>query len=88
MIELDDDGNVLNAKYAEKRAAQWVRQYFDRTFVVLPPFENLEVELHEPPPKIDPAGQARSILEDFCNLANVRSAVQGAPGGKCSPKKS
>ena len=32
VIEMDDDGNVLNAKYAERRAAQWLRSYIDRTF--------------------------------------------------------
>ncbi len=54
VIELDDDGNVLNAKYAERRAAQWLRRYCDRTYEVVPPFEDWEIKLYAPPPKVDP----------------------------------
>lgn len=46
VIEIDDDGNVLNAKYAEKRAAQFIRSYVDRNYVVEPPLEAWEVELY------------------------------------------
>ncbi|MFC5863833.1 hypothetical protein ACFPT7_16110 [Acidicapsa dinghuensis] len=54
VIELDDNGVVVNAKYAERRAAQWLRRYIDRSYEVLPPFEFWEVELHGPPPRVDP----------------------------------
>jgi acyl-[acyl carrier protein]--UDP-N-acetylglucosamine O-acyltransferase len=53
VIELDEKGNVINAKYAEKRAAQYIRSYFDRAYKVEPPFEDWETELHEPPPLKD-----------------------------------
>lgn len=46
VIEMDDDGNVLNAKYAEKRAAQFIRSYVDKDYVVEPPLEGWEVALY------------------------------------------
>ncbi|MBN3190734.1 hypothetical protein H4F64_11055 [Pectobacterium brasiliense] len=46
VLELDEDGNVLNAKYAEKRATDYLRQYCDPSFTVEPPYEDWEVELH------------------------------------------
>lgn len=49
VIELDDNGQVLNAKYAEKRATDYLRSYCDSTFVVEPPYEDWEVALHNPP---------------------------------------
>jgi hypothetical protein len=45
-LETDENGNVLNYKYSEKRAAQYIRSYFDSSFTVDPPFESWEVELH------------------------------------------
>jgi len=54
VLNLDENGLVLNAKYAEKRAAQYIRSYVDSNYEVVPPFENWEVTLHPPPPKIDP----------------------------------
>lgn len=53
VIELDDAGLVINAKYAEKRATDYQRRYFDPTFVVEPPYENWEVALHGPPALTD-----------------------------------
>jgi len=53
VIELDDTGKVLNAKYAEKRATDYLRAYCDHSFVVEPPFEDWELALHEPPPLKD-----------------------------------
>lgn len=53
VIELDDTGKVLNAKYAEKRATDYLRAYCDPSFVVEPPFEDWELALHEPPPLKD-----------------------------------
>ncbi|WP_432721843.1 hypothetical protein R0381_002061 [Jeongeupia wiesaeckerbachi] len=51
VLELDESGNVLNAKYAERRAADYLRSYFDPAFVVTPPYEEWETELYEPPPR-------------------------------------
>jgi hypothetical protein len=53
VLELDESGQVLNAKHAQKRATDYLRAYCDRTFKVDPPFEDWELELHEPPPKQD-----------------------------------
>ena len=49
VIELDIKGNVLNAKYAEKRAVDYIRSYCDPTFKVEPPYEDWEIELHQAP---------------------------------------
>ncbi|SDS13788.1 DUF7677 family protein [Microlunatus soli] len=54
VIELDEDGRVLNAKYAERRAAAWLRSYLDRDYTVEPALQDWELALHEPPPRIDP----------------------------------
>jgi hypothetical protein len=40
VIELDENVQVLNAKYAEKRATDYLRQYCDPKFKVEPPFED------------------------------------------------
>jgi hypothetical protein len=53
VIELDENGQVLNAKYAEKRASDYLRQYCDPNFTVDPPYEDWEVALHSPPPLND-----------------------------------
>ena len=45
-IEMDENGTVLNAKYAEKRAAQYIRQYCDNSYVDYKPFEDWETELY------------------------------------------
>lgn len=46
-IELDENGTVLNAKYAEQRAAQYIRQYCDPTYIVEPSFaDSDECELY------------------------------------------
>ncbi|MGC5704455.1 hypothetical protein J4P02_30060 [Pseudomonas sp. NFXW11] len=49
VLEFDEQGVPLNAKYAEYRAAQYIRSYCDSGYVVLPKFEDWEMELHEPP---------------------------------------
>jgi hypothetical protein len=46
VIELDNTGKVLNAKFAEKRATDYLRAYCDSSFKVEPPFEDWEVQLH------------------------------------------
>lgn len=45
VLELDADGNVLNAKYAEKRAADYVREYMTGKRAD-PPFEAWECALY------------------------------------------
>jgi len=45
-LEIDENGNVLNYKYSENRAAQYIRSYFDKNFTVVPPFETWECELY------------------------------------------
>jgi hypothetical protein len=42
VIEFDEHGEPVNAKYAEHRAAQYIRSYCDPTYVVAPPFEAWE----------------------------------------------
>ena len=49
VIEMDENGTVLNAKYAEKRAVDYIRSYCDPTFKVDPAYEDWEVELHVVP---------------------------------------
>lgn len=49
VIEMDENGEVLNAKYAEKRAVDYLRAYCDRNFSVDPPYEDWETELHDAP---------------------------------------
>ena len=44
-LEIDEEGNVLNYKHSEKRAAQYIRSYFDREYTVEPPCEYWECEL-------------------------------------------
>lgn len=44
-LEVAEDGNVLNYKYCENRAAQYIRRYFDSSYTVEPPFEKWEIEL-------------------------------------------
>ncbi|WP_395738220.1 hypothetical protein [Prosthecobacter sp.] len=53
VLELDDQGQVLNAQHAQKRATDYLRSYCDPTFKVDPPFEDWEMELHTPPPLRD-----------------------------------
>ncbi|MFZ1387365.1 MAG: hypothetical protein WBP46_12335 [Thiolinea sp.] len=53
VLELDDNGTVLNAKYAEKRATDYLRAYCDHSFEVNPPYEEWETNLYEPPPLKD-----------------------------------
>jgi len=53
VLELDEDGQVLNAHYAQKRATDYLRAYCDPTFKVDPPYEEWEIALHSPPPLKD-----------------------------------
>jgi hypothetical protein len=53
VIELDAAGKPVNAKYAEHRAAQYVRGYCDPTYDVSPDFEDWEMALHQAPALTD-----------------------------------
>lgn len=53
VIDMDENGQVLNAQHAQKRATDYLRSYCDSSFKVDPPLEDWELELHEPPPKQD-----------------------------------
>jgi len=53
VIEIDEAGQVVNAKHAERRAAQYILQYV-ASRPVEPPFEDWEVALYDPPPREDP----------------------------------
>ena len=53
VLEINDMGQVINAKHAEERAAQYILQYITGQKAT-PPFEDWEVALHQPPPRIDP----------------------------------
>jgi hypothetical protein len=54
VIAMDDDGLVLNAKHAERRAAQWLRSYIDPSYQVSPALEDCEIKLYDAPPRQDP----------------------------------
>ena len=49
VLRVDQSGQVLNARAAERRAAQWIRSYVDPAYVADPPFQSWEVALHAPP---------------------------------------
>ncbi|MCR9118459.1 MAG: hypothetical protein NXI22_16100 [bacterium] len=63
VIEFDESGQPVNAKWAEHRAAQYIRSYCDPSYKVVPPFEVWEQDLYGPAPKNDikpwPAGAKR-----------------------------
>ena len=46
VLEVDDKGQPLNEPQASFRAAEWIRQYIDNSFVPDLPFEDWETELH------------------------------------------
>ncbi|MEW4369980.1 DUF7677 family protein [Paenibacillus kandeliae] len=46
VIEMDEEGTVLNAKYAEMRAAQFIRSYVDDNYQMEPALEGWEVALY------------------------------------------
>ena len=48
VIELDDEGKVLNAKWAERRAAQYIQEYVTG-IAAKPEFEDWEIALYGPP---------------------------------------
>lgn len=46
VIELDEQGKVVNFTFAQKRATDYLREYCDPGFTVTPPYEDWEVALH------------------------------------------
>jgi hypothetical protein len=46
VLEVDEAGQVLNEKYAEQRAAQWLRSYMDPSYDIQPPLAAWEVQLY------------------------------------------
>ncbi|MFJ4847833.1 hypothetical protein [Streptomyces sp. NPDC088733] len=48
VLEVDEDGEVLNDGEAQYRAAQWIRAYCDPGYEAEPPFQAWETELHGP----------------------------------------
>jgi hypothetical protein len=51
VIELDEDGKVLNYVYAQKRATDYLKSYCDSSYKVSPPYEDWEIELYSQPIK-------------------------------------
>lgn len=49
VIELDENGQVVNFTYAQKRATDYLKSYCDPEFIVSPPFEDWEQSLYGPP---------------------------------------
>ncbi|MCM1237244.1 MAG: hypothetical protein NC489_44820 [Ruminococcus flavefaciens] len=45
-LELDDAGNVLNYEYCERRAAEYIRSYFEPAYCPDLLFEDWELELY------------------------------------------
>ena len=45
-LEIDNDGNVINQKEAEFRAAQYIRCYVDPSYKVVPEFQEWECTLY------------------------------------------
>ncbi|WP_369311009.1 hypothetical protein [Providencia rettgeri] len=48
-LELDENGDVINFTYAQKRATDYIRWYDDHSYVVDPPYEDWEIALHSIP---------------------------------------
>ncbi|WP_316838305.1 hypothetical protein [Pedobacter nutrimenti] len=46
VLEMDDEGTVLNASFAEIRATDYLREYCDKHFVAEPPYKDWELALH------------------------------------------
>jgi hypothetical protein len=49
VLEMDDEGQVLNFTYAQKRATDYIKSYCVPSFEVSPPYEVWEQELYGPP---------------------------------------
>ena len=51
VIEIDDDGRVTNFNYAQRRATDYIRGYCTPGYDIVPPYEEWETTLHDPPPR-------------------------------------
>lgn len=49
VIELDDEGKVLNFTYAQRRATDYLRLYCGASIEIVPPLEDWEMELYSIP---------------------------------------
>ena len=78
VIELDDDGPVINAKYAEKRATDYLRAYFDPTFVVARDVWSGRRDLNPRPP--DPQSGALPSCATPRRSSNRTGGPVGAGG--------
>lgn len=47
-LRIAPDGRVVGVEHAQRRAAQWIRQYCDPSYAVQPPFTDQELELGAP----------------------------------------
>ena len=45
-LEIDENGKVLNIPHVYRRVSQYIRREFDQSYIVEPPFEAWETELH------------------------------------------
>ncbi|VAW69360.1 hypothetical protein MNBD_GAMMA10-1214 [hydrothermal vent metagenome] len=52
VLELDENGTVLNFTYAQKRATDYIKAYCIPEFKVMPPYEEWETGLYGPPPAL------------------------------------
>ena len=46
VLELDENGQVMNDRYAQKRATDYLRSYCDPNFKVEPPYKDWETALY------------------------------------------
>lgn len=49
VLEMNDEGQVLNFTYAQRRATDYIKYYCDPSFIVSPPYEVWEQQLYSPP---------------------------------------
>lgn len=45
-LEVDSEGKVLNYKYCENRAAEYIKRYHNPNFSMIPKLEQWETNLH------------------------------------------
>ena len=46
VVEIDEKGEVLNAKYAEIRATDYLKKYYDSSYLIEKPYEDWELNLY------------------------------------------
>lgn len=45
-LEVDSEGKVLNYKYCENRAVEYIKSYHNPNFIMTPKLEQRETDLH------------------------------------------